>query len=108
MKKMNFKIEKKTSIYVTLFLGLCICLITFFGHIQDFAITGNIRITEFAHHLLRVDLAVNDYKPKIFDMGRGSIEIKIIWFILLFSFIYYWWRLRFKISEFLKKIHNKI
>ena len=102
---LKIELNKKTANYLTLFLGLIICLITFFLFIEGFRFTASIFLTEFSYTLVSLR---REFDLDIFEKGRRSIEIKIIWTILLVAFLYYWWRLRDKISSFLIKIHKRI
>ena len=86
---------KKISSYVTLVIGLIIVLIVFFLEDIGFDFTTELRDTYFY--------------DSFHDTGDFSREItRLIWWVLLFSFIYSWWSLRDCIRSVLLKIHKKV
>jgi hypothetical protein len=89
--------NQKIKTYITLFIGILIATIVFF---IDRGGDLGLRNADPYYSLLVKQL------KSFFGIDRdiGSI----IWWILLLSFLYFWWKLRNKITNLLMKVHKKV
>ena len=90
--------KKKISIYLTLLICLLVIMIVFFLERKGFKFTTVFYKTKFRYEF--------DSGILGFIFGRNGPEM--MWWLLLGSFTYSWWRLRNCIANILLKFHKGI
>ena len=90
--------KKKLTTYLTLLIGLIVIMIVFFLERKGFGFKTNFNRTKFEDVFNGGTLG--------FIFGRGGPEM--MWWLLLGSFTFSWWRLRGCIANVLLKLHKGI